>query len=69
MKDKLVNFLAEMDKNDDLKQNYFKDPKETAERFGLEAGDVELCAANDLVAIKMRSDANGGDNKSVDIMR
>lgn len=69
MKDKLVGFLAEIDKNDELKQSYFENPRDAAVEFGLDPNDVELCATNDLVAMKLRTDANGGDNKSVDVMR
>ena len=57
--DKLVDFLNEMDKNDDLKQKYMKDPKGTAEAYGLDADDVDICASGDEEKMKGRCDAAG----------
>lgn len=67
MTDKLVDFLNEMDKNEELKQNYIKDPKGTAEKYGLEPKDVEICAKNDIEAMKKRAAASGGENLSIDV--
>lgn len=68
-KDKLVDFLNEMDKNDDLKQKYIKDPKGTAEAYGLDADDIKICEKGDVEAMKKRADAVGADVVSVNLTK
>jgi hypothetical protein len=52
MNDLLVKFLIAMDKDEKLKQQYVSDPKGTAEAFDLSDEDVQICAKNDVAAIK-----------------
>ncbi|MDO6567699.1 hypothetical protein Q4561_11575 [Alteromonas sp. 1_MG-2023] len=65
MKDLLVRFLITMDKDAKLKQQYLKDPEGTAKAFGLSDEDVQLCAKNDVNAIKGRCEAEGADNLEI----
>lgn len=60
-----MKFLISMDKDASLKQQYLDDPKSTAESFGLSKEDVQICANNDLAAIKKRCEAEGADNIEV----
>jgi len=65
MNDLLVKFLIAMDKDASLKQQYLKDPKGTAESFGLSSEDIQICANNDVATIKNRCEAEGADNIEV----
>ena len=65
MNDLLVKFLIAMDKDEKLKQQYVSDPKGTAEAFGLSDEDVQICAKNDVAAIKNRCEAEGADNLEI----
>lgn len=59
-KDKLVDFLNQIDKDEKLKQKYLQDPQGTAEAYGLDADDVKILTSGDEEAIKSRSKAVGG---------
>ena len=65
MNDLLVKFLIAMDKDEKLKQQYVSDPKGTAEAFGLSDEDVQICAKNDVAAIKNRCEAERADNLEI----
>tara|TARA_B100001063_G_C16597422_1_gene468853 strand:+ start:384 stop:593 length:210 start_codon:yes stop_codon:yes gene_type:complete len=65
MNDLLVKFLIAMDKDEKLKQQYVSDPKGTAKAFGLSDADVQICAKNDIDAIKSRCEAEGADNLEI----
>ena len=65
MNDLLVKFLIAMGKDEKLKQQYVSDPKGTAEAFGLSDEDVQICAKNDVAAIKNRCEAEGADNLEI----
>jgi hypothetical protein len=59
VKDRLIEFLTVLDKDDALKQRYFADQKGTAEAFGLEPEDVTILLNHDVDAIKKRAEAEG----------
>lgn len=61
MADSLVKFLISMDKDDELKKKYLADPEGTAKSFGLSKEDVQICAKNDLEAMKKRCESEGAD--------
>lgn len=61
MADSLVKFLISMDKDDELKKKYLADPEGTAKSFGLSKEDVQICATNDVEAMKERCEAEGAD--------
>ena len=65
MADRLVEFLIELDKNDEMKQKYLSDPKGTAEKFGLAPADVEICANNDTETMKKRCESEGADTLDI----
>ena len=69
MNDKLVDFLGEVDKSDDLKQQYKADPQGIAESFGLDPADVDLLVSNNVEIMQVRASGNGGGTQSTDIFR
>ena len=54
MKDRLVDYMTEINKNPELMANHKADPKKAAEDFGLEAGDVKLITDQNSAEIEKR---------------
>lgn len=69
MTDKLVDFLGEVDKNDDLKQQYKADPKGIAESFGLDPADVDILVSNNVEVMQARTGGYSGGTQQTDIFR
>ena len=66
-RDKLIEFLTELDKDETLKQECISDPKNAAEKYGLDPDDVKICESNDVEAMKKRAEALGADTLNVKI--
>lgn len=52
--DRLVDFIQELDTNPDLLKKYQENPKETAEKYGLEPSDVKVVVENNQTEINKR---------------
>lgn len=60
MIDLMVELMVDLDKNDELMQQYLANPQVVAESYGLNREDIKMLATNDLHALKVRTDAVGG---------
>ena len=59
MTDRLVDFVNALDQDPVLQDKYSKDPKATAEAFGVSSDDVSILLGDDSEALKKRLDMVG----------
>jgi hypothetical protein len=69
MIDLMVELMIDLDKNEELMQQYLANPQVVAESYGLKREDVNVLISGDEITMKNRSDALGADTTNVNIHR
>lgn len=64
MKDKLVEYVVELNSNPAALEKHHENIEKAAQEFGLEESDVKLMTTQDTDAIKERCSACTGDTKN-----